>query len=131
MTRDRSFHHWTPEQLDMLGKVPDAQLAQEMGVPVHIVFYKRRALNIPALAPRLSETSSQAPSHSRRIMASPELMALIKEIEPALVERCRKAGLPIYALEDWQIVEIAINDLAASIKRARTKSAYASKPRSE
>lgn len=127
MTRVRIAHQWTPEHLDMLGKVPDTQLADEMGVPVHVVFYKRRSLQIPALAPHAPE-SAQAQGNTRRIMASNELLKTIKEIEPALVERCRKAGLPIRALEDWQVVEIAVNDLAASIKRARTRSAYASKP---
>lgn len=124
MTRTRIAHQWSPEHLAMLGKVPDTQLADELGVPVHIVFYKRRSLQIPALAPRSPE-SAQVPAHTRRIMASDELLQTIKEIEPALVERCRKAGLPIRALEDWQVVEIAINDLAASIRRARTRSAYA------
>lgn len=46
VTRSENYA-WQPESIAMLGKRPDVDLADLLGVAVHIIRAKRRAMNIP------------------------------------------------------------------------------------
>jgi len=42
-----SQHHWTDEEVALLGILSDSAVAAAMGLPVHVIVHKRRSLGIP------------------------------------------------------------------------------------
>ena len=59
--------NWTPKQLARLGKEPDTQLAQAIGVGTWVVWGKRRSLGIPK-----SESVGWTPEALARLGREPD-----------------------------------------------------------
>jgi hypothetical protein len=52
-------HHWTEEEIALLGKESDGEVARRLGIPKPNVTYKRRSLGIPNLHRRRPWTKKQ------------------------------------------------------------------------
>jgi len=46
------YRKWTPEDIALIGTMPDSDLARQLGYPYYVVVHKRTQLKIPYRKPR-------------------------------------------------------------------------------
>lgn len=107
---ERSIAHWTADEDALLGTMTDAEVAKQTGRSVRSVSERRISRGIKAVRP------------TKRMPTA--LREKVMQLEPVLIERYRAAGLPIDKLSEWQIIEIAVNELMASARKSRIRKQY-------
>lgn len=110
---------WPDGFVEALGKAPDHVVADRFGVSVTTVKSQRQKLGLVAV-----RSGPTRPVRSTTLLLTPDHIAAINALEPLLIDRYRAAGLPLQRLESRQIVEIALNELLASARKARTRQQY-------
>jgi hypothetical protein len=84
------------------------EAAEALGVTIEQVYWRRERLGLAAIhnAPRFHRSRTGEP-----LVLDQKLLAKIRNLEPVLLEQFEKNGLPIRKIEDWQIIEVAIDFL--------------------
>lgn len=93
---------WTKAEDAELGKHSDASVAAMLGRTKTSVLQRRQRLGIASA--RFSATAHV-------IKITEDMRRFCADVEPALIDRYRKAGFPVAELQPWQIIDIALREL--------------------
>lgn len=110
---------WADDEIALLGTDTDRAIAARLGRSIASVKLQRDRHGIPAAfrtGKRL--VPGAVPSVIR---PNDTMRELLGELEPLLLLRYQSAGLPADHLEPWQIVEIALKELAAALRKERAR----------
>ncbi|WP_148237985.1 hypothetical protein [Alicycliphilus denitrificans] len=110
---------WTEDEIKLLGTDADRVIAEKLGRSAASVTLRRLRLGIAA-ARRTGRLSIQ-PGAPQAIRISDEMRELFAELEPLLLPRYQGAGLPVDRLEPWQITEIALRELLATLRKSKAR----------
>jgi hypothetical protein len=100
---------------DALGKKTDAATARELGLTVGPVRARRILLSIPAYRSLRGATT---------VIINEDLRNKIADLAPRLAQRLKANGIPIYDLRDWQVIDMAITEMAARIEKEEARALY-------
>lgn len=120
---------WTDETQALLGTMPDAHLARQLGCSMSYVHLQRTRLGIPAHGRRATssgaaEARRAKPPKLPTLQIDQALAAKLDELAPLIAERFRALGLPVRSLEPWQVVEFCVEQVLQQARRERTRALY-------
>lgn len=109
---------WTAEEDALLGTNSDLQIAQALGRSPNSVTQRRQRLGVPSKHNDSLASASRHRNSRGIIQINEKMLETLNELHPFLLQRYQAAGLPIHKLEPWQIIEIALNELLHSSRKA-------------
>lgn len=105
---------WTPEMDSLVATGTDADVAQQLGLTEYQVMYRRRQLGKSP-----SSVVQAVYTGSSRVPLDADIMEKIKSLEPHLISKYQRLGVPIKTLDPSQVISAAIDYLLQKITEGK------------